>query len=218
VNKFLKSMWEYKRLIGVVAIILIAGIAVLIIAVSANKPESQQPIQAVSINLMTPDIIKNNPELAIASGVRGLVEIGYADLPESESIFASRGERVSISIFISFTSLDPNLKSLDVLIDPSGEVGLQMWQGWYEYNSEGKEINSGLVRINDLISYDKEGIVTIEAGGRVECTMFIDIPSDLPPLETKSIMLAGCGIWKADKERGVGFTDSLGGKEIKLNE
>jgi len=214
VNKFLKSTWTYKSLIGIIAIILIVAIAV-----SVNKPESQEPIKGVSANLMSPDIIKNNPELAIASGVRGLVEIGYADLAESESTFAaSRGERVTIPIFISFTSLDPNLKSLDVLIDPSGEIGLQMWQGWYEYNSEGKEINSGLVRINDLISYDKEGIVTIEAGGRVECNMFIDIPSDLPPLETKSIMLAGCGIWKEDKERGVGLSDRLGGKEITLNE
>jgi len=211
-------MWKYKSLIGIIAIILSVAIAVALIAVYANKPESQEPIKGVSANLMTADMMKNNPELAIASGVRGLIEIGYADWPESVSIFASRGERVTIPIFISFTSFDPNLKSLDVLIDPSGEVGLQRWQGWYEYNSEGKEINSGLVRINDLISYDKEGIVTIEAGGRVEFNMFIDIPSDLPPVETKSIMLAGCGIWKADKEPGVGFTDSLGGKEITLNE
>jgi hypothetical protein len=211
-------MWKHKSLIGIIAIILIAAIAVALIAVSENKPESQEPMHDVSINLMTADMMKNNPELAIASGVRGLIEIGYADWPESVSIFANRGERVTIPIFISFTSFDPNLKSLDVLIDPSGEVGLQRWQGWYEYNSEGKEINSGLVRINDLISYAKEGIVTIEAGGRVEFNMFIDIPSDLPPVETKSIMLAGCGIWKADKEPGVGFTDSLGGKEIKLNE
>ena len=217
-NKFLKSTWTYKSLIGIIAIILIVAIAVALIAVSANKPESEQPIQDVSINTVIGQTIKNNPELAIASGVRGLVEIGYADLPESESIFASRGERVSIPIFISFTSYDPDLKSLDVLIDPSGNIGAQTWQGWYEYNSEGKEINRGLVCINDLISYDKEGIVTIEAGGRVECNMFVDIPSDLPPVETKSIMLAGCGIWKADKEPGVGLSDNLGGKEIKLNE
>jgi len=199
--------------------IIIAIILIVAIAVSANKPESQQPIKDVSINLMTPDIIKNNPELAIASGVRGLVEIGYVDLPESGSTFAaSRGECVTIPIFISFTSLDPNLKSLDVLIDPSGNIGVERWQGWYEYDSEGKEINRGLVRINDLISYDKEGIVTIEAGDRVEFNMFIDIPSDLPPLETKSIMLVGAGIGLEHKERGVGLSDRLGGKEIKLNE
>jgi hypothetical protein len=215
VNKFLKSTWTYKSLIGIIAIILIVAIAV-----SANRPESQQPIQAVSINLMTADMMKNNPELAIASGVRGLIEIGYADWPESVSIFASRGERVTIPIFISFTSFDPNLKSLDVLIDPSREdIGVRRWQCWYEYDSEGKEINRGEICINDLISYDKEGIVTIEAGGRVECNMFIDIPSDLPPLETKSIMLVGAGIGKEDKEEhGIGFTDNIGGKEITLSE
>ena len=173
----------------------------------------------VSINTVIADVIKNNPELAIASGVRGLVEIGYADLPESGSTFAaSRGERVTIPIFISFTSYDPHLKSLDVLIDPSGNIGVERWQGWYEYDSEGKEINRGLFRINDLISYDKEGIVTIEAGGRVECNMSIDIPSDLPPLETKSIMLVGAGIGLENKERGIAFSSRLGGKEITLNE
>ena len=197
--------------------IIIAIILIVAIAVSANKPESQQPIQAVSINLMTPDIIKNNPELAIASGVRGLVEVGYADLPESGSIFASRGERVTIPIFISFTSLDPNLKSIDVLIDPSREdIGVRGWQYWYEYDSERKEINRGEICINDLISYDKEGIVTIEAGDRVEFNMSIDIPSDLPPLETESIMLSGFGISLKDhKEPGIGFIGTIT-EEIKL--
>ena len=89
-----------KKLAGIIVGCIIV---VIVIVAIANKPEPQQPIQGVSINLMTPDIIKNNPELAKASGVRGLVEIGYADLPESGSIFASRGERVTIPIFISFT-------------------------------------------------------------------------------------------------------------------
>ena len=212
-NKFLKSTWTYKSLIGIIAIILIVAIAV-----SANKPESQQPIQAVSINLMMPDMIKNNPELAIASGVRGLVEVGLADFPESGSIFASRGERVSIPIFISFTSYDPDLKSLDVLIDLSGETGPQIWEYWHEYDAQGKEINSGAIRINDLISYDKEGTVTIGAGDRVEFNMFVDIPSDLPPLETESIMLSDYGISLKDHEEpGIVFSGTIA-EEITLNE
>jgi hypothetical protein len=204
-------MWKYKSTIGIIAIILIVAIAVPLIA------KSQQPTHEGSINFILSYVIKNDPELAKASGVRGLVEIGYADLSESESMFASRGERLSIPIFISFTSYDPNLKSVDVLIDPPANIGVQTWQSWYEYNSEGKEINRGQVRINDLISYDKEGIVTIEAGGRVECTMFIDIPSDLPPLETKSIMLASYGIGLNDKGGGIIFSDGLG-EEVTLNE
>lgn len=215
-NKFLKSIWKYKSPIRIIVIILIVAIAVALIAVFANKPKSQQPIQAVSINLMTPDIIKNNPELAIASGVRGLVEVGLADLPESGSIFASRGERVTIPVFISFTSYDPDLKSLDVLIDLSGEIGPQIWEYWYEYDAQGEEINRGAIRVNDLISYEKEGTVTIEAGGRVEFNMFVDIPSDLPPLE--SITLSDYGISLKDhKEPGIGFSGTIA-EEIKLNE
>lgn len=210
-------MWKYKSPIGITAIILIVATAVALIAVFANKPESQQPMQAVSINTMTPDIIKTNPELAIASGVRGFVEVGLAHLPESGSTFASRGERVTIPIFISFTSYDPDLKSLDVLIDLSGEIGPQIWEYWCEYDAQGNEINSGAIRINDLISYDKEGTVTIEAGGRVEFNMFVDIPSDLPPLETESIMLSGFGISLKDhREPGIVFSGTVA-QEIKLD-
>jgi hypothetical protein len=211
-NKFLESIYKYKRLIGIIAIILIVGIAV-----SANEAESGQPaMKFVSINTVMADTIKDNPELAAASGVRGIVEVGLADLPESGSIFASRGERVTIPIFISFTSYDPDLKSLDVLIDLSGEVGPQRWEYWYEYDAQGEEINSGVIRVNDLISYDREGgIVTIEAGGRVEFNMFVDIPSDLPPLE--SITLPGCGISKDDKEPGILLTENIA-EEIKLSE
>ena len=210
-NKFLKSIYKYKRLICVVAIILIVGIAV-----SANEAESERPaMKFVSINTVMANTIKDNPELAADSGVRGIVEVGLADLPESGFIFASRGERVTIPIFISFTSYDPDLKSLDVLIDLSGEVGPQRWEYWHEYDAQGEEINSGVIRVNDLISYDREGgIVTIEAGGRVEFNMFIDIPSDLPPLE--SITLPGCGIdLKDSKEPGILLTENIA-EEIKL--
>lgn len=210
-------MWRHKIPIRTTAIILIVATVVALIAVSVNKPESQQPMQAVSINLMTPDTIRNNPELASASGVRGLVEVGLADFPESGLIFASRGERVTIPIFISFTSYDPNLKSLDVLIDLSGEIGPQVWEYWHEYDVQGKETNSGAIRINDLISYGKEGIVTIGAGDRVGFNMFIDIPSDLPPLETESIMLSDYGISLKDpKEPGIVFSGTIA-QEIKLN-
>jgi len=210
-------MWKYKIPIGISTIILIVATAVALIAVSVSKPESQQPIQAVSINLMTPDTIKNDPDLATASGVRGLVEVGLASSPESGSIFASRGERVTIPIFISFTSYDPDLKSLDVLIDLSGEIGPQVWEYWHEYDAQGSEINSGAIRINDLISYSKEGIVTIGAGDRVEFDMFVDIPSDLPPLETESIMLSDYGISLKDhREPGIVFSGTIA-QEIKLN-
>lgn len=219
-NKSVKSTSKFKYLKIIIPIVVIAALPVLLAVVVGRNVESEEPMRDVSINTVFSPTIEDNPELAAASGVRGLVEIGYAGSPESEStLVATRGQRVTIPIFISFTSYDPDLKSLDILIDPSREdIGVQRWQCWYEYDSKGNEINKGEICINNLISYDREGTVTMEAGDRVEFNMFIDIPSDLPPLETKSVMLIGAGIGLERAERGVGLSDNLGGKEIKLNE
>jgi hypothetical protein len=59
--------------------------------------------------------------------------------------------------------------------------------------------------------------MTIGAGGRVELDMLVNIPPDLPPLETNSIFLTAAGIGLLnDREPGMCFSDSLGG-EIKLD-
>ncbi len=210
-SKGLKSASKRKYLRIIIPVIALAVIPVILI-VGWNS-------QGGTVGFLPGPVIKENPELAIASGVRGLVEIGYADPPELGANFAaSRGERVTIPIFISFTSYDPNLKSIHVLIDPSREDFGMTWQYWYEHDSEGTEIARGRICNNDLISYDKGGIVTIEAGDRVELNMFVDIPSDLPPLDTGGLMLVAAGIGLEHHEPGVGLLNSLGGREVTFSE
>lgn len=220
-NRRLKSASGHRYLRIIIPIMLISMIPLLRVAMGSSigsEEPAQEITNNISISFMTADTIRHYPEYAAACGVRGLVEIQYADLPATDfALVASKGDRVTIPIFISFTSLDPNLKSIDVLIDPFGETGTQRWQYWSEYDSQGTKINSGEISINGLISYDKEGVVSIEAGGRLELNMFVDIPPDLPPLATNSILLVGAGIGLKYNERGVGVSDMLGG-EIKLDD
>jgi hypothetical protein len=174
--------------------------------------------QIGTVGFLVGPVIKAHPELAIDSGVRGLVEVGYADSAEVGSSFAaSRGERVTIPIFISFTSYDPDLKSIDISIDKSREDFGMTWQYWYEHDSNGIEIASGRICNNDLISYDKVGTVTVEAGNKMELNMFVDIPLNLPTLDTGSLMLVAAGIGLEDNESGIGLLDSLGGKEVTFD-
>jgi hypothetical protein len=219
-SKRSKSTSRYRYLKVIIPIILISVIPLLRVVIGSSigsDGPAQEITNNVSISFMTAGTIKSYPEYAAACGVRGLVEIGYGGTPESAStLVGSRGERVTVPIFISFISLDPNLTSIDVLIDPSGEVGTQRWQYWSEYDSQGTKINSGEISINGLISYDKEGVVSIEAGGRVELNMFVDIPPDLPPLKSNSILLVGAGIGLLG-DRGIYFSDALS-EEIELDE
>jgi hypothetical protein len=212
-NRRLRSTSRRRYLKIAMSVLIICTIPLLLVVASGIG--TREP---GSMSVMTGSTIKSNPEYAKAHGARGLVEVGYAGSPESKAaLVGSRGERVTIPILISFISLDPDLKSIDVVISASSRAFGETWQYWYEYDSEGVETARGGICINDLISYDRTGIVTIKAGGRVELNMFIGIPPDLPPLETNSIFLTAAGIGLLnDNERGVCFSDSLGG-EIKLD-
>jgi hypothetical protein len=215
-NKRLRSTSRYRHLKIVMWVLLISTIPLLLVVASGTG--TQEPRNTVSASVMTGDTIKYEPEYAKAHGARGLVEVGYAGSPESKAaLVGNRGERVTIPIFISFVSLDSDLKSIDVVISASSRAFGETWQYWYEYDSEGVETARGGICINDLISYDRTGIVTIKAGGKVELNMLVNIPPDLPPLETNSIFLTAAGIGLLnDSEPGMCFSDSLGG-EIKLD-
>jgi hypothetical protein len=212
-NRRLRSTSRRRYLKIAMSVLIICTIPLLLVVASGIG--TREP---GSMSVMTGSTIKSNPEYAKAHGARGLVEVGYAGSPESKAaLVGSRGERVTIPILISFISLDPDLKSIDVVISASSRAFGETWQYWYEYDSEGVETGRGGICINDLISYDRTGIVTIKAGGRVELNMLISIPPDLPPLETNSIFLTAAGIGLLnDSEPGMCFSDSLGG-EIKLD-
>jgi hypothetical protein len=212
-NRRLRSTSRRRYLKIAMSVLIICTIPLLLVVASGIG--TREP---GSMSVMTGSTIKSNPEYAKAHGARGLVEVGYAGSPESKAaLVGSRGERVTIPILISFISLDPDLKSIDVVISASSRAFGETWQYWYEYDSEGVETARGGICINDLISYDRTGIVTIKAGGRVELNMLVNIPPDLPPLETNSIFLTAAGIGLLnDRESGMCFSDSLGG-EIELD-
>jgi hypothetical protein len=230
VNKLLNIARKHKYLTSMAMVLLILAIAIPIIVAQ----ERSQPVQPagnvtqeeseletiINVCLIPADTVYDDPQYAREHGIRGLVEIAPLYFPVSMS--ASRGEHVVISIVIKFTSVDPDLTSVDIIIDPSDEyIGGHSEQCWIEYDEEGKEIARGTVRFSDLISYSKSGVITVRHGEPLVLDMILDIPQDLPPLSSNSIMISGDGIDLKDKGTpvvaGVILWDNFGiENEVKL--
>jgi hypothetical protein len=219
-NKLLNTARRHKYLTSIALVLLILAIAIpLIVAQEGNEP-AQPGGRSYSINMPNFELVCSDPAQARLDGIRGLVEIAPLHFPVSMS--ARRGERVVIPIVIKFTSVDPDLTSVDIIIDPSDEyVGGHSEQGWYKYDEEGKEIARGTVRLGDMISYSRSGVVTVKDGEPLVIDMILDIPPDLPPLKGNSIMISGDGIGLKDKGKpevvGVGLSVNFGiENEVKL--
>jgi hypothetical protein len=125
--------------------------------------------------LMGQDI--RNPEIALQHGIKGYVEIIYP--PDSANLSIGRGDQIDIDILLHFVSYTPELTEAHVSIDPKSARGGITEQ--YLKDARGEFVkDGGRVTLNDFISYNASGNLTIRAGETLSLTMSIRIPENFP--------------------------------------
>jgi hypothetical protein len=174
-----------KLILGIVILALVA-----LAPLSCTEPKSEP--EGGSISSLGPLGIRD-PDIALEYGILGYLDVTLPpDSPKALSI--SRGEEANITILLHFVSHIPELTEVEVNIDPKDDP-LRMGQCYHIEDAEGKVIKRGVITINDLISYNPSGNITIKAGETLPVTMTIRVPADLPEgIMPASIPLGAVGI------------------------
>jgi len=107
------------------------------------------------------------PEKALASGISGYVSIKTAK-STAESILVEKGRSGMVQFELLFISHDLSVTETVIEIDPNKDIG------WKAGKSLGKD--GPLIIINDYVTYDKIGKITLKANEPLILTMTI-IPS-----------------------------------------
>ncbi len=119
-----------------------------------------------------------NPEIALKYGIVGYVEIMAPDA--SKSLSLSKGSETSITILLHFVSHVSEVTETRVKIDPNSGEGLTIEQVYAIEDGDGNIIGRGIINVNELISYNPSGLVTLKAGQPLPVTLTICIPIDFP--------------------------------------
>jgi len=177
--------------------IMIPVLVVLALSVCTQLfvSSSSEPNETKYICSLTGMEIRN-PEIALQYGVTGYLEITYpSNSPSVLSI--DRGEEININILLHFVSYSPEVTEAEVDIDPTSRWGL-----WIE---------QGDVILNELVSYNLSGNISIRAGETIPVVMSIRIPEDFPS-SIEAIPLGAMGI-----TTNFPTLDELGGKEVSVH-
>jgi len=150
-----------------------------------------------------------NPDIALKYGINGYLEVGLAP-GSSKSLAVTRGGEATITILLHFVSYTANLTEVQVKADPKGGLGLGSGRYYSVKDERGNIIGTGIVNINDLVSYNPSGVVTIRAGQSLPVTVTVRIPADFPDLEIPSFRLDALGILPRPDVGDVALIDQLG--------
>jgi len=109
-----------------------------------------------------------NPEFAKDHNIRGYLAISTTE-NASKSLYVGKGGEVSMTLLLHFVSYEENLTEMTVTLDPNCDAGGLSIEVCH---------SSGSVLVNELITYDPGGIVTVKAGQLLPVKMTIRIPAD----------------------------------------
>lgn len=143
------------------------------------------------------DIGRMSPEDAVERGIHGYLSLSCDDV--SKNIVIQKGSETVIPIILEYISFDDEISSIVVNIDPMNEYGLFIEQ------MLGKDKPS--VLLNDLVTFDVTGEITLKAGQKYIVRATVKIPHDSLDY---TIPFGGIGISTND----VGMRDSI---KVKLD-
>lgn len=141
---------------------------------SPSEP-SEQEVGTPAIS----DMEIRNPEIAQKYGICGYVEI-TADSPRSVTV--RRGGELKTTILLRFVSYRPELREVELLLNPQGRSGLTVLKYYSVEDEKGNIVEERCIVVNQLVKYDVTA-VTVKANQTVPIIMTLRIPEDLPPGE-----------------------------------
>jgi len=156
------------------ALIVVASL----VAYFQSSPKSP-PMKGIGVSIpsLTNDDIRN-PEIALEYGFTGYVEATLGpNAPKSMTI--RKGEEASITVLLHFVSHDPEVKEVQVTLNPEGE-GLKIEQSYVIVDEKGNVVSRGVININEFVRYNPSGTVTIHADENLPVTLTIRVPIDFP--------------------------------------
>lgn len=188
-NKGGKEELRTGRKLALVTVALI--LASLVAYVQSPAKSSEPELQEINVPALTRLEIRN-PEIARKYDIVGYLEITMApNAPKSLSV--SKGGEASIMILLRFVSYVPEVTETQVKIDPKSGEGPMIEQYYVTEDAKGDIIGRGVVNINDLVTYNPSGIVTLKASQTLQVTLTTRIPTDFP-IEVSSFPLSAVGI------------------------
>ena len=172
----MKTMWSRQSATALVVISLFITVAYGQLHTKSDvgqkeKLETQQPEnlspEPIGICSIT-DLEIKNPEIALKYGIEGYIKIKLAN--KTRDLILREGE-TNITLLIRFVSHSPNLTETVINLDPEDEDG----------PVAGRYLQSGeLIKLNDYVSYQPNGQITLKAGQLLNVTMTIRITDDFP--------------------------------------
>jgi hypothetical protein len=114
--------------------------------------------------------------------IKGYIEI-TPQKTDLKSIYPERETEYRVNLNIKFVSHTKELTETEILIDPHHKYATTV----EKYLGD----NKGSVLLNDYISYDPSGSITLKAGEPITVTLSINLPKDFPKVK---IPLNGVGI------------------------
>jgi len=125
----------------------------------------------------TPAITRKEIEDPIEAqkrNIKGYIEITPQN-PDLNSIYPERETEYRVNINIKFVSHTKELTETEILIDPHHKYATTV----EKYLGD----NKGSVILNDYISYDPSGSITLKAGEPITVTISINLPKDFPKVK-----------------------------------
>lgn len=173
---------------AVLAFLIAVSLIGLWFVIVADISEPISEPEGISIPALMPEDVRDS-EIALKYGIKGYLEITLAqDSPSitvtedgEATLTVKSGGEANITILLHFVSHTPELREAEVKIDPSGEEGHKIEQYY----------TGGLINVNDLVSYDPSGVITLRDGQTMPVTMSVRIPKGFP---VSSFPLGAVGI------------------------
>lgn len=116
-----------------------------------------------------------NPATASKYGVAGYVEVSLLNTTGSVDVSASR--EADFALAVRFISYSADLVSVNVSF---GQSGILEDQYYPILGPDGQLVGRGVVHINDLISYEPQGVISVPVGTTQTVNLVLRIPSDFP--------------------------------------
>jgi len=142
--------------------------------------DKQEKLHTLGTPLIDIDLLTRDE--ATKYGIRGYVKMKLAHGTPSE-YFNVSGKELNIKIQLSLVQFDRNLTKVKVKLNPKGQYGVTIEKVLGD--------DRGTIKLNDYVSYQPTGQITLKAGQTLNVMMTIRIPEDFPRI---SIPLGPVGI------------------------
>jgi hypothetical protein len=164
-----------------IALILAAVASALVYGSSMNVQEPAESSDGSNqeernLVLLGPSLKK--PEIVTQYGVAGYVEFNRTeDTPDTLTI--AKGGEVCIGILVHFKSYDPDVREVQLSFDPKNNLAFAIERYYTTVDEEGNLVKRSIL-VNELVSYDVSGVVSIPAGGTLRISLTVRTPIDFP--------------------------------------